>query len=43
MKRYTSIRYILMIVAVKKWKVHEMDMKTFLNVVIEEDVYVENP
>jgi hypothetical protein len=33
-----------MIVAVKKWKVHEMDMKTtFLNVVIEEDVYVENP
>jgi hypothetical protein len=40
--RYTSIRAILAIVAEIKWKVHQMDMKTtFLNVVIEEEVYIE--
>jgi hypothetical protein len=40
--RYTSIRAILVIVAVMKWKVHQMDVKTtFLNGVIEEEVYVE--
>jgi hypothetical protein len=40
--RYTSIRAILVIVAVKKWKIHHMDVKTcFLNGVIEEEVYVE--
>jgi hypothetical protein len=43
MARYTSIRAILAIVAVMKWKVHQMDMKTFLNGVIEEEVYVEPP
>jgi hypothetical protein len=41
--RYTSIRAILAIAIVKKWKVHQMDVKTtFLNGVIEE-VYVEQP
>jgi hypothetical protein len=41
-ERYTSIRAILAIAAVKKWKVHQMDVKTtFLNGVIEEEVYVE--
>ena len=42
--RYTLIRAILALAAVKKWKVHEMDVKTtFLNGVIEEEVYVEHP
>jgi hypothetical protein len=42
--RYTSIRAILVIVAVMKWKVHQMDVKTtFLNGVVEEEVYVEQP
>jgi hypothetical protein len=42
--RYTSIRAILAIAAVMKWKVHQMDVKTtFLNGVIEEEVYVEQP
>ena len=42
--RYTSIRAILAIAAVMKWKVHHMDVKTtFLNGVIEEEVYVEQP
>ena len=40
--RYTSIRTILALVAVIKWKVHQMDVKTaFLNGVVEEEVYVE--
>jgi hypothetical protein len=40
--RYTSIRAILALAAVKKCKVHHMDVKTtFLNGVIEEEVYVE--
>ena len=42
--RYTSIRSILAIAGVLKWKVHQMDMKTtFLNGVVEEEVYVEQP
>ena len=41
---YTSIRFILVIVAVMKWKVHPMDVKrTFLKCVVEEEVYVEHP
>ena len=44
LERYTSIRAILVIAAVMKWKVHQMDVKTtFLNGVIEEEVYVEQP
>jgi hypothetical protein len=40
--RYTSIRAILGIAAVMKWKVHQMDVKTaFLNGVVEEEVYLE--
>jgi hypothetical protein len=40
--RYTSIRDILAIVVVMKWKVHQMDVKTtFMNGVVEEEVYVE--
>ena len=42
--RYTSIRSILALAAVMKWKIHQMDVKTaFLNGVVEEEVYVEQP
>ena len=42
--RYTSIRSVLSLAAVMKWKIHQMDVKTaFLNVVVEEEVYVEQP
>ena len=36
--RYTSIRSVLSLVAVMKWKIHQMDVKTtFLNGVVEEE------
>ena len=42
--RYTSIRTIIALVVVMKWKIHQMDVKTtFLNGVFEEEVYVEQP
>ena len=42
--RYTSIRSILSLAAVMKWKIHQMDVKTdFSNGVVEEEVYVEQP
>jgi hypothetical protein len=42
--RYTSIRTILSLAVVMKWKVHKMDVKTtFLNGEIKEEVYVEQP
>ena len=38
--RYTSIRSVLALAAVMKWKIHQMDIKTaFLNGVVEEEVY----
>lgn len=41
---YTSIRAVLAIAAIKKWKLHQMDVKTaFLNGVVEEEVYLEQP
>jgi hypothetical protein len=43
-ERYTSIRVILALAALRKWKVFQMDVKKFfLNSVIEEEVYVEKP
>ena len=40
--RYTSIRSVLALAGVMKWKIHQMDFKTtFLNGVVEEEVYVE--
>jgi hypothetical protein len=42
--RYTSIRTIIALVANMKWKLHQMDVKTtFLNGVIEEEMYIEQP
>lgn len=42
--RYSSIRAIIFVVAQMGWKIHQMDVKTtFLNGVIEEDIYVEQP
>ena len=42
--RYTSIRSVIALAAVMKWKIHQMDVKTaFLNGVVEKKVYVEQP
>ena len=42
--RCTSIRSVLALAVVMKWKIHQMDVKTtFLNGVVEEEVYVEHP
>jgi hypothetical protein len=42
--RYTSIITIIALAAKIKWKLHQMDVKTtFLNGVIEEEVYIEQP
>ena len=42
--RYTSIRTILALAAVMKSKIHQMDVKTtFLNGLVEEEVYMEQP
>ena len=44
LSRYTSIRSVLALAVVMKWKIHQMDVKTvFLNGVVEEEVYVEQP
>ena len=41
-RRYSSIRSILSFAAQMGWKIHQMDVKkTFLNGVIEEEVYIE--
>jgi hypothetical protein len=42
--RYTSIRAVISIAIEMGWKIHQMDVKTtFLNGLIEEEVYIENP
>jgi hypothetical protein len=42
--KYTSIRAIIALSTNMKWKLHQMDVKTtFLNGVIEEEVYIEQP
>jgi hypothetical protein len=42
--RYTSIKVIISLASVMGWKIHQMDVKTtFLNGVIEEEVYKEKP
>ena len=42
--RYTSIRVIMALAAKLGWTLHQMDVKTtFLNGVVEEEVYAEQP
>ena len=42
--RYTPIRIIMALTSIMKWDLHQMDVKTaFLNGVIEEEVYIEQP
>ena len=42
--RYTSIRSVLALATMMKWKIHQMDVKTsLLNGAVEEEVYVERP
>ena len=42
--QYTSIRTIIVIASAMGWKLHQMDVKTaFLNGIIEEEVYIEQP
>jgi hypothetical protein len=42
--RYTSIRTIIALATKMKWKLHQMDVKTtYLNGVLEEEVYIEQP
>jgi hypothetical protein len=42
--RYSSIRAVLSIASEMGWSIHQMDVKTaFLNGVIEEEVYIEQP
>jgi hypothetical protein len=42
--RYTSIRTIIALASKMKWKLYQMDVKTtFLNGVIKEEVYIEQP
>ena len=44
MERCTSTRTILALDVVMKWNIHYMDVKTtFLNHVVKEEVYVEQP
>ena len=42
--RYTSIRSVISLAAQMGWEIHQMDVKTtFLNGMIEEEVYIEHP
>jgi hypothetical protein len=42
--RYTSIKTIIALATKMKWKLHQMDVKTtFLNGIIKEEVYIEQP
>jgi hypothetical protein len=42
--RYTSIKDVISLASVTGWRIHHMDVKTtFLNGVIEEEVYIEKP
>jgi hypothetical protein len=42
--RYTSIKAVISLASIMVWRIHQMDAKTtFLNGVIEEEVYIEKP
>ena len=41
--KYTSFRTIMVLASMMKWNLHQMDVKTtFLNGVIEEEVYIDH-
>jgi hypothetical protein len=41
---YISIRSMMSLVSIMGWRIHQMDVKkTFLNGIIEEEVYIEQP
>ena len=41
MDRYTTIRFVMSIVSILGWKLHQMDVNTsFLNGEVEEEVYM---
>ena len=43
-EKYTSIRTIMTLASMMKWDLHHMDVNTtFLNGMIEEEVYIEHP
>jgi hypothetical protein len=42
--RYASIQDVLSISSVMRWRIHQMDVNTtLLNIIIEEEVYIEKP
>jgi hypothetical protein len=42
--KYTSIRVVMSLVSFMGWRIHQMDVKTtFLDGIIEEEVYIEQP
>jgi hypothetical protein len=42
--KYTSIRSLMSLTSFMGWRIHQMDVKTtFLNGIIEEEVYIEQP
>lgn len=42
--KYSSIRAIIFVAAQMRWRIHQIDVKkSFLNGVIEEEVYIEQP
>jgi hypothetical protein len=42
--RYTSVMDVISLASIMGWRIHQMDAKTtFLNGVIEEEVYIEQP
>ena len=44
LSRYTSIRTVLALASKNKWKLHQMDVNiVFINGLIEEEVYIEQP
>jgi hypothetical protein len=44
MARYASIRVVISIASIMKWRIHQMNVKTtFLNMTIEEEIYIEKP
>jgi hypothetical protein len=42
--RYASTQGVISIASIMRWRIHQMDVKTtFLNDIIEEEVYIEQP